>query len=158
MFNLYLYEMKRLLTSVLSIFMVMAILVNTAGITVYNHFCTEDGESSLSFTQEDNCCKNKNEKISKEVKHACCSEKENSISAIEDKGCCSKDAFTAQWKIDSFSFKKNILISSPIISVPIIIPEFKLNILSSDLISEINSPPLIIASADNLHLHSILII
>ena len=150
--------MKRVLTSVLSIFMVMAILVNTAGITVYNHFCTEEGETSLSFTQEDNCCENKHEKISKEVKHACCSEKENSISEKEDKGCCSKDSFTAQWKIDSYSFKKNVLISSPVISVPIIIPEFKLIILSTDLISEINSPPLIIPSADILHLHSILII
>ena len=150
--------MKRASTSILSIFMVIAILVNTAGVTVYNHFCSQEGEASLSFTQEDNCCENKHEKIKAEVKHACCSEKENSKSEIEDKGCCSKDSFTAQWKIDSYSFKKNIFISSPIISVPVIIPKFKLSIRSTDLISEINSPPLVIPPADILHLHSVLII
>jgi hypothetical protein len=150
--------MKRTSTSILSVFMVIAILVNTAGVTVYNHFCSEEGETTLSFTQEDNCCENKYEKINKEVKHACCTDKENSISKLEDKGCCSQDAFTAQWKIDSYSFKKNILISSPIISVAVIIPAFKLNILPTDLIAEINSPPLIIPPGDILHLHSVLII
>jgi len=150
--------MKRVLFPILSIFMVIAILVNTAGITVYNHFCSEEGESSLSFTKEDDCCENKHEKIDKEIKHACCSNKENLILEKEDEGCCSKDAFTAQWKLETFSFKKNILISSPIISVPVIIPEFKMNFISANLFSEINSPPLIIPPADILHLHSTLII
>jgi hypothetical protein len=131
--------------------------VNTAGITVYNHFCSKEGESSLSFTKQENCCENKHESEKREVKHSCCSKKENKISE-KKKGCCSQDSFTAQWKIDSFSFKKHILISSPIISVPVIIPQFKLNILSTTIISEINSPPLIIPPADILHLHSILII
>ena len=137
--------------------MVIAILVNTAGITVYNHFCSKEGQSSLSFIKHENCCENKHETEKREVKHSCCSKKEKKISEKE-KGCCSQDAFTAQWKIDSFSFKKNILISSPVISVPVIIPAFKLNILATDLISEINSPPLIIPPADILHLHSVLII
>lgn len=149
--------MKRASTSILSVFMVIAILVNTAGITVYNHFCSKKGESSLSFTKQENCCENKHESEKREGKHSCCSKKENKI-AEQKKGCCSQDAFTAQWKIDSYSFKKNILISSPIISVPVIIPAFKLNILPTDLIAEINSPPLIVPPADILHLHSVLII
>jgi hypothetical protein len=152
--------MKRASTSILSIFMVIAILVNTAGVTVYNHFCTEENETTLSFTKLDNCCKDKHPSINKEVKHDCCAktQKSKSIAEIKKPVCCSQDAFTAQWKLNEFSFKKIILISSPIISVPVIIPEFKLNLLSTDLISEINSPPLIIPPADILHLHSVLII
>lgn len=139
--------------------MVMAILVNTAGITVYNHFCLEEGESTLSFTKQVNCCTDKHPVVNKEVKHECCSknEKTKSIAEITKPGCCSQDAFTAQWKLNEFSSKKNILISSPFISIPVIIPEFNLNLFSSEIItSEVNSPPLIIPPADILHLHSVL--
>lgn len=141
--------------------MVIAILVNTAGITVYNHFCLEEGESTLSFTKTENCCEDKHPSVNKEVKHACCAktEKTKSIAEIKKPGCCSQDAFTAQWKLNEFSSQKNILLNSPIISIPVIIPEFKLNLLTSEInSSEISSPPLIIPPADILHLHSILII
>lgn len=151
--------MKRVFTPALSILMVIAILVNTAGITVYNHFCTEEGETTLSLTSSDNCCENKHEKVSVEVKHACCSEKKESLSnKKEDKGCCSKDAFTAQWKLESFSVKKNILLTAPIISVPVITPEFKWMVQSMDSFMAVNTSQLQIPPADILHLHAVLII
>jgi hypothetical protein len=154
--------MKRVFLSILSICMVTALLVNTAGITVYNHFCMEEGESSLSFTRKEKCCEDKKE-VKTEVKkdkHTCC-QKETAIPAknkLKKPGCCSQEEFSAQWQLNEFSFHKNILISAPELCLPDVLL-FSVNTIRSAEFSESKFyPPPKFSSPDILILHSVLII
>jgi len=148
--------MKRFLLPLFSLFMVMAILVNTAGITVYNHFCSNEGESSIFFIKQENCCA---KEIIKTDKHGCCEKKKAATGQYAPKkGCCSQDAFTAQWKINEFSIQKNVLIAAPEVSSP-----FQFNIAS--LLSEVNhfnveifDPPFSFPPIEILHRYSVLLI
>lgn len=138
--------------------MVMAILVNTSGMTVYNHFCLEEGESSLSLSRLENCCGDKKEIVNE--KHSCC-KKKKSIPAknkMQKPGCCSQDEFSAQWKMTDFSIQKTILISTPVNSAIYIIPQFKLNFTEKITETHHFSPPILFSHLEILHLHSVLII
>lgn len=149
--------MKRVFYPVFSLFLVMAILVNTAGITVYNHFCLEEGESTLSFTKDENCCADKHPAKKTIAKHACCEKKNaaNSISQIKKPGCCSQDAFSAQWKITEFSSYKNILILSPEISLPYeIVFSFSITKIEQNTFSD-SSPPFVLSDQDILVKYSV---
>lgn len=154
--------MKRICLSILSISMVAALLVNTAGITVYNHFCMEEGESSLSFSRKEKCCEDK-KKVKTEVKkeeHACC-QKENTIPAknkIKKPGCCSQEEFAAQWQLNEFSFHKNILISVPELNLPDILLFIADSVKNVDFRVAKFYPPPQLLNADILTLHSVLII
>ncbi len=150
--------MKRVLHPVLSLFLLMAILVNTAGITVYNHFCLEEGESTLSFSKDENCCADKHPAKKNIAKHACCEKKNaaNSISEIKKPGCCSQDEFSAQWKITESSFHKFVDFSSPSkisqsnkFEDSFILPSF----ISSFFIS--SSPPYVLSDQDILVKNSV---
>lgn len=145
--------MKRTLLSITSIFMIAAILANTAGITIYPHFCKEEGEVTLNFFKKENCCAEKHHVVKKEIKHACCQKnksKKSGYSFDKKDNCCKQDSFTAQWKLNEFSFQKNFQISVPFIFIEkeimfVLLPE-----QSSNVNSKIESPPLFYNGRDIL--------
>lgn len=100
--------------------MIAAILVNTAGITIYPHFCEEEGEITLNFFKKENCCPEKHHEVKKEVKHACCQKNKNSKESFSTQkdNCCTQESFTAQWKLNEFSFDKKPQIIVPFNFIP----------------------------------------
>lgn len=127
--------------------MIAAILVNTAGITIYPHFCEEEGEYTLNFYKKENCCVEKHHQVKEEhKKHPCChkkDEKKKFVFSLDKKNnCCKQESFTAQWKLNEFSFDKKFQITVPFNIIQKDFHFVLLNEQNTFIITKIESPPL----------------
>lgn len=134
--------------------MVAAILANTAGITIYPHFCEEEGEYSLNFYKKENCCPTKHHQVKEEHKnHPCChkNKKDQSVFSYDKKdNCCKQESFTAQWKLNEFSFDKKIQIVAPFSFVENSFHFVLVQEQNFETNSKIEVPPLIYSGRDIL--------
>lgn len=152
--------MRKTILSITSIFMILTLLINTVGITVYPHFCMEEGEVSLNFSKKENCCEEKHHEVKVEKKHACCQKEKSSKDTFqtEKDNCCTQESFTAQWHLNEFSFEKHFEIIVPVISLNnffhLILPSVE-NLSSY---RKTDCPPLFYSGREILTLHQTFLI